>query len=749
MRFYHLASYTPSKRFLTFLNYFQIKDLYGSMSYLNEFNKKIQKNDYPGFLTLWEEYCNSDQLDADELIAILEVLRRSEMSANLGRHIERMLPLWHTCTDPEKSYELIKLMLDVQHAASDIMAQEAMKILEKRYGATPRFQEKLKILGLRSKDKIQGCIRNFELLNHLEKGNFLLHPAGWGVGEILDVSFLREEFSVEFELVAGKKTLSFTTAYKTLDPISKEHIFAQRFTQADQLEAFAKKEPVAFIKKFLIELGPKTAGEIKDELCDLVIPQDSWTKWWQQTRAKLKKDSMLECPDDLKQPFRLRKEEVTYEDRLKKLFADSTSDAPSVIGVIYSFFRDFPDSLKNTAVRNLAQMHISNLTTAQALKISEQIMINMLLEDMGQEEKKQELIKIIKNEQDLVPVFQEIDIISLKKRFLLLIKQERHDWKMLFELFLLHIDYSPLRDYVFQELSSSGATKELHAFVQKLLLHPYDAPDGYIWLFQKGMEDEVFLKEYLLTVSRLFEGLLILLSRLEGSSSNKSLTKKIMAMIVDDRFSLVRQVMKQATIDELKEFLLLSTKCQSLTEHELKIFQSLAEVAQPSLGKEKQKHSSISEANVIWCTQEGYHKIQKRVHHIATVETVDNAKEIETARGHGDLRENAEFKAALERRDRLQSELKILSDQISLARVLSRDDIDLDEVGVGCVVECIDTKGHQEIFTILGPWEADPDKNILSYQSKLAQSLAGKVKGDKFKLHEKELTITNIKSYLD
>ena len=45
------------------------------MSYLNEFVAKIQKIDYPGFLTLWEEYCNSDQLDADELIAILDFLR--------------------------------------------------------------------------------------------------------------------------------------------------------------------------------------------------------------------------------------------------------------------------------------------------------------------------------------------------------------------------------------------------------------------------------------------------------------------------------------------------------------------------------------------------------------------------------------------------------------------------------------------------------------------------------------------------
>lgn len=211
------------------------------------------------------------------------------MAANLGRHIERIIPLWETCSDPEKSYQVIKSILDVQHAPSDVLAQTALNVLEKKFANAAKFQEKLKMVGLRSKDKIQGCIRNFELLDHLNKGNFVLHPAGWGVGEILDVSFLREECTIEFELIAGKKTISFATAFKTLEPIQKDHILARRFSDPDELEAYARKEPVEFMKKLLGELGPKTASEIKDELCDLVIPQEEWTKWWQQTRAKLKR----------------------------------------------------------------------------------------------------------------------------------------------------------------------------------------------------------------------------------------------------------------------------------------------------------------------------------------------------------------------------------------------------------------------------------------------------------------------------
>jgi transcription elongation factor GreA-like protein/transcription elongation GreA/GreB family factor len=719
------------------------------MSYLKEFISKIQKIDYPGFLTLWEEYCNGDQLDADELIAILDNLRKSEMGPNLGRHIERILPLWETCQDPEKSFKVLRGLLDVQYAFSDVMADAAMKMIEARFGQASQFQEKLKLVGLKTKDKIQGCIRNFELLDHLSKGNFVLHGSGWGVGEVLDISFLREEFSVEFELVAGKKTLSFSTAYKTLEPISKEHILAMRFSKPDELELFAKKDPVVFMKKFLVELGPKTASEIKDELCDLVIPQDEWVKWWQQTRAKLKKDAMIECPEELKQCFKLRLEELTYEERLKKILSALQGELLETIDAVYSFFRDFPDAYKSPVVVSLAKKALEHFLDQGHLRTSEELMIYMLLDDLGEADKQQKLEELIKSYQDLVPIFEQIPIISLKKRALVLIRALRPDWKMLFELLLMHINYHPLRDYLFGELSHEGSHEGLHQFVQKLMAHPYEAPDAFIWLFEKGAEDHDFCRQYQLTLPLLFQGLLILLSRVEVLSTQKNSAKKILSFMMDDKFALVRQVMKEASIADLKEILLLCSKCQSFSDHELKIFQSLAEVAEPSLAKVVQEGLMGDDPHVIWCTQEGYIKMQKRVHHIATVETVDNAKEIETARGHGDLRENAEFKAALERRDRLQGELKLLSDQLSLARVISKDDIVSGKVGVGCVVKCKNTHNQEISYKILGPWEADSDRHILSYQSKLAQTLAGKVKGDKFQVQGEEFTITHIGSYLD
>ena len=52
-----------------------------------------------------------------------------------------------------------------------------------------------------------------------------------------------------------------------------------------------------------------------------------------------------------------------------------------------------------------------------------------------------------------------------------------------------------------------------------------------------------------------------------------------------------------------------------------------------------------------------------------------------------------------------------------------------NEVGIGSIVEIADGRGKQTRYTILGPWDADPDKNILSFNSKFAQAMIGGKKG--------------------
>jgi transcription elongation GreA/GreB family factor len=89
-----------------------------------------------------------------------------------------------------------------------------------------------------------------------------------------------------------------------------------------------------------------------------------------------------------------------------------------------------------------------------------------------------------------------------------------------------------------------------------------------------------------------------------------------------------------------------------------------------------------------------------------------------------------------------------LSDQLNKARILTANDISTEEVGVGCVVACKSSQNKKITYTLLGPWDATPEENVLAFQSKLAQAMKGLTPGEKFQFQGETFTITGISSYL-
>ncbi len=718
------------------------------MSYLKDLQTQISNHNYPAYMRLWEEYCLSDEVDPLELKTILVNVKASEFAEPFGKYVEKILPLWEMLPESAQKHEIFKLIIEIETTNHEQLRQMVMDYLEKRYGNQTGYAEKIRLIGLRGKENFQGAVSNFELLNHMMKGKFVFHTGGWGVGEIMDVSMIREQLSVEFEYVPGKKDISFANGFNTLIPIPDDHFLALRFGNADLLEKKAKENPVEIIRLLLRDLGPKTAAEIKDELCELVIPEEDWAKWWQNTRTKIKKDTMIEAPEDLRQPFILRLSEVSHEDRLRKLL-EGKPEINHLIQLVYSFMRDFPETLKNPDFKGFLQAKLQETLNYPDLTDGQLLQVHFFLEDLSDEKKYPQAQEIVKNSKTVEALVQSIEVLAYKKRALIVARKVRSDWKELFLNLLLTIDQNPLRDYIFGELSHPETEKDLKRKLEDLWVHPSRYPDVFIWYFQKIMTQKDLPFADKEGKNRFFEALFVLLNYVEQSTDHRELVKKINTILTQGRFAIVREIMQGASVETLQEFLLLASKCHSLSDHDQKILHSLAEVVHPSMAQTRKKQDNVSENNVIWTTEAGFKKVKERIQQIATVETVQNAKEIETARSHGDLRENAEFKSALEKRDRLQSELKGLSDQVNRARVLTKADIGTEEVGVGCIVEFKNEQGKTLIYTLLGPWDADTNLGILSFQSKLAQEMKGLAVGDKFQFQGEEFTITRIHSYLD
>jgi transcription elongation factor GreA-like protein/transcription elongation GreA/GreB family factor len=722
------------------------------MGYLKEFLTQINNRDFHKFLVLWEEYCTSDSVDTEEFSQLLKAIKASELARHFGQIVETALPLWRTIQNKKESYEILRLLIDLQTTNSPVLADLTLETLKELHGQDPKFNERLRLAGLRNKENFQGAISKYDLLAHMAKNNIVFHTGGWGTGEIVDVSFIREHLIIEFEHVSGRKDLSFTNAFKTLIPLPSTHFLARRFSNPDQLEKEGREDPVGLIKLLLHDLGPQTAAEIKDKLCELVISEKDWTKWWQGARAKIKKNSIIESPDSLKEPFYLRKAELSPEERLNQAMQNKT-DVSQIIQTTYSFVRDTPNALKNPATKKSLQDKLLQLLDIQQISEDQQLQIYLLLDQFfGYQTADSHIAQLVQHHTNLENVIQSIDIVAFKKRALVAIKDYREDWVTLFLNLLFSLPQAQLRDYILRELNRKEETQFLlQKKLEALIAHPVQYPDMFVWYFQKltGAEEYEIPFQNQKGRNEFFEAFFILFNALEGRPEHRELLKKMYAMLSGQRYALVRQLLQGTNLEFAKELLLLASKCQTLTGHDMTILRSLTEVVHPSLAPPKQRKGGTKEEyeEEIWTTEEGYLKVQERIRQIGTIEMVENAREIEAARALGDLRENSEFKFAQERRARLQSELKTLSSQLNRARIITPDDVHVSEIGIGSKVEVTDSGGNQMQYMILGPWDADPDKNILSFNSKLAQLMFGKKKGENFIFRDEKYQILNLGSY--
>lgn len=714
------------------------------MSYFESFQKLIDTRDWKEQARLFDEYTKSELQDPQEAIDILRLFKEHKLESHVGTWIDKGLRFLSQISDEEKSYEITKLVLDLQTSQSKELADLALSTLSARFGSDTLFADKIRLIGLRECQEFQGAISNYELLSHLEKGAFVFHGGGWGTGEVMEISPIREELLVEFENVTGNKTLSFKNAFTQLIPLSKEHFLARRFGDPDRLEEFAKKDSVGVLRLFLKDLGPHSAAEIKEEFLDLVIPEDEWSKWWQGARAKMKKDKLIFVPEELSEKFFLRDHEVSHEERFYKAL-DKKGSARDLINLIYSFVRDFPETLKQEEFRSDIETKLEELAQDQALNLGEKVEVTFLLQDIGKKAAGNVPEECYSSTDAAINVLEEIEVLALKKRFLVEVQKSASEFKGVFIDLLAQIPQLQLKDYLLAELVKVGAQKELEDCMRTLLTSPDKSPTTVVWYFQKIIQSSDLPLATSAGKRLFFEAMLVLLSYAEGHAQLRELVKKIYHLMTDGRYQLVRDIFAGASLQETKELLLVASKCQSFTEHDRKILQSLAEVVHPSLGSGQA--SEVDGDEIVWTTAQGHQMLKDKIQQIGTVDMVENAREIEEARSHGDLRENSEFKFALEKRDRLQADLKMLSNQFNSMRILTAQDVDTKKVSVGCQVEIeVDGKG-KDVFTILGPMEADPEKHILSFKSQLAQQMLGKQVGESFDFKGQKAKVKAIHNY--
>lgn len=110
-------------------------------------------------------------------------------------------------------------------------------------------------------------------------------------------------------------------------------------------------------------------------------------------------------------------------------------------------------------------------------------------------------------------------------------------------------------------------------------------------------------------------------------------------------------------------------------------------------------------------------------------------KEIQKAREFGDLRENAEYKAAMERQSIVQARIAQIRQRLSEVQSIDLSKIPTDRVAYGTKVVLYDLDSEEKItYKLVTSEESDPENGLISTVSPIGQALMGKEEGAAIKV---------------
>ncbi len=130
-------------------------------------------------------------------------------------------------------------------------------------------------------------------------------------------------------------------------------------------------------------------------------------------------------------------------------------------------------------------------------------------------------------------------------------------------------------------------------------------------------------------------------------------------------------------------------------------------------------------------TKESYEKLREELSYMKKVERTKNIKDIEEARAHGDLSENAEYHAAKERQSFIEGKIREIENKLAHAQVIDTSKLSGDKVVFGATVKLRHVDSDEiKTYTLVGAEEADIKNGKISVQSPVGKSLIGHTIGD-------------------
>jgi transcription elongation GreA/GreB family factor len=570
--------------------------------------------------------------------------------------------------------------------------------------------------------KIEG--RHVAALTQLAEAGCCVHRS-WGFGRIKTVDTVFARFTIDFNGKPGHP-MDLAFAAETLKPIAKDHILARKAMDLDAVRHLAAHH-TELIKIVLNSFGGKA---IADQVQQMLVPDvisDDWKKWWEVARREMKKDGHFIVPTKKSEPIVYQTQEITLHDRLLKDFhaAKGLKARVAVVSEILKSMADLKDRVATSSevIAALNPDIVTHQRTQPAVALEAIFARDELREAAGGPAVPGEVTSAQVWLQDGIKIGPLVETIPAAKhhRALESYKQANpENWHEVLRNAMNGVS-AKLAKEIAAILNHNGKLAELKEHVARLINQHAASSELLLWFARERTEDFVDILG-----PEVFRAML---TAMERDQFNEKRSNRLRDFILEDQ-QLIAELTATADIEVIKDLtraLQLSPVFDDMDKRSLlaRLVKSHPAVQSLITGDQPRQDTALL---VSW---ESLERRQVEYRELVDKKIPANSKEIAIARSYGDLRENHEYKAAKEMQKVLLRNKDELESQFNRARGMSFANAKTDVVGPGTIVSATDLLTKQpERFTILGAWDSDPDKGIISYLTPMAMAMLNRTVGD-------------------
>ncbi len=731
--------------------------------YKKAINRYIQNGSYSQVEELWIKLLGFDEVGYEYFFNLEKKLSKKDTIEKKEKFsVERVIDLFELFYNSYKKkneYDIcIKILKTIieKEPDSEFARKEIVEMYRKKYADHSCLEDYIKKSDIEfSWRNINDAIISFEKHISFDKNNFVFHRT-WGMGRIKNID--SENFTIDFQNKQSHQ-MGLEMAISSLQAVSKNHIWVLKLKNLDLLKKKLKSDVAWGLKTLIMGFdNAATMKRIKGELVPDVMTESQWTSWWAQARKELKTNPIFGTRGDDSDVFIVRDKPLEFDEKIDGLFKNAkdfnqrfnityeyikeNDPEPELVGIMIDYFSNFLKSLNNV-----------NYQTIMSYILVNDIARNYPFVSIQQIYGFNDFYSQI---EDPLVIYEDITLNEHKKEFIQLLKKADNNWQKVFtSIFYVNPNKFIYEDLYQQDIKKGGSVTDFVSYkIIKDLINIYkEYRESFVWV----AANVIFSDDYKKLDPNLFDKDAIIFSMIhlieltakdieikKDVTKNKKVNKQIKEYLFK-KSSLKQHVASSNREFSLRLFAIINELDYMEAEYIIMTKNLISEFF-PDIEQEDnlQRFDSRIRSSILdklLITEENYIKIQEELQDIQDVEIPENSKEIGYALEKGDLRENAEYKAAKERQTYLQNKLNKLISDLNKANIIRKSDVSGDFVSFGTKLTLKEKKGKKTVvYTILGPWESNTDQNIISYQSPLGMNLLERKQGEEvdFELNGKK-----------